>query len=226
MSCPRIANSYHFPQVGAAFGRGSAAVLRGLGEGGELPGGGDGRPVDEPPGVATWGAMLFARGVDARSRTPRRGMDLCDAHVSRDADGLPRHAHTAHRSAATATAQSTRGLARPGTPQRRHTERCAASPRVAVRRVTQWDQSSAGSRLRRDARHSGHQLATATPRLRGLAAMRARPPSHRSPQTLLGIAAVVGVAQATRAAGDLYRAAVYQSPSIHAGMKQAEQRFR
>ena len=101
----------------------------------------DGRPVDEPPGVATWGAMLFARGVDTRSRTPRRGTDPCDAHVSRDADGLPRHAYTAHRSAATATAQSTRGLARPGPPQRTYTERCAASPRVAARRVAQWDQS-------------------------------------------------------------------------------------
>jgi len=176
-----------FPQVGSAFGRGGAPVLRCARQGGELPSRGHGGAVDGAPGVAGRRIALSARDVDQRCGPPCGGADsragrlsrevaarpdagapraggrfdpdrrgrrrrirrqpdgppdaapaapaLCVGHLA-DADGLPRHAHAACRSRATAAAQSPRGLARSGAGQRPRAQRRAAGARFGVPRVS------------------------------------------------------------------------------------------
>ena len=54
---------HEFPQTRAPLGRGGAAVLWDAGQGRQLPGGGDGRPVDRGARVPARGGALPARGV-------------------------------------------------------------------------------------------------------------------------------------------------------------------
>ena len=63
------------PEIGPAFGRRGAAVLRRAGQGGELPSRGDRRALDRPARLADGRLAVSARGVDersARGAPPRR----------------------------------------------------------------------------------------------------------------------------------------------------------
>ena len=79
--------------------------------------------------------------------------------------------------------------------------RRAAGARLEARPVAQRHQSAVGRPLRRDARHPGHRVAPTPLGPRSLAALRARPRTHRPPPTLSGLAARIGVARATRPIG-------------------------
>ena len=81
---------------------------------------------------------------------------------------------------ATAAAQSARGVARSGACQRPRAQRRAADARAGG--ASPWRNGTnppVGSRLRGAARHAGDRLAPATPRPRGVAAVRTRPRSRR-----------------------------------------------
>ena len=71
------------PEGRAPFRRRRAPVLRGAGQGGQLPGGGDRRALGGPAGVAHGRLAVRARGVDARSGAVCGGGHPGDGDLSR-----------------------------------------------------------------------------------------------------------------------------------------------